>query len=329
MIFVYYILTAAAVVWFSIAASRYIDMIDRTTRLSGAFLGGVLLSAVTSLPELFTSISATVLIDNPSLCIGNILGSNLFNSGMLAVVILFFLCRFSATKLSCSHGYVVGFLLVMYCAVAANMQGWISADIILGNSEFPWLYVSVTSLLLIAFYVMSIRYLAADNVSAAADAPQSDDDNATDLSLRTIVVRFTLASLGIIAASIALTYITDDIAAAYNLGSGLAGALFLGVATSLPEVTSTISLFRMRNFDIAFGNIIGSNVFNFFVLAIADLLYAGCGVYDFSDDKVVNLTLFGIAASVATLVMLRCRAAWAKAVCAALTAACYIAFLAV
>ena len=97
MIFVYYILTAAAVVWFSIAASRYIDMIDRTTRLSGAFLGGVLLSAVTSLPELFTSISATVLIDNPSLCIGNILGSNLFNSGMLAVVILFFLCRFSAT----------------------------------------------------------------------------------------------------------------------------------------------------------------------------------------------------------------------------------------
>ena len=239
MIFVYYILTAAAVVWFSIAASRYIDMIDRTTRLSGAFLGGVLLSAVTSLPELFTSISATVLIDNPSLCIGNILGSNLFNSGMLAVVILFFLCRFSATKLSRSHGYVVGFLLLMYCAVAANMQGWISADIILGNSEFPWLYVSVTSLLLIAFYVMSIRYLAADNVSAAADAPQGDDDNATDLSLRTIVVRFTLASLGIIAASIALTYITDDIAAAYNLGSGLAGALFLGVATSLPEVTST------------------------------------------------------------------------------------------
>ena len=327
MIFVYYILTAAAVVWFSIAASRYIDMIDRTTRLSGAFLGGVLLSAVTSLPELFTSISATVLIDNPSLCIGNILGSNLFNSGMLAVVILFFLCRFSATKLSRSHGYVVGFLLLMYCAVAANMQGWISADIILGNSEFPWLYVSVTSLLLIAFYVMSIRYLAADN--GAADAPHSDDDNATDLSLRTIVVRFTLASLGIIAASIALTYITDDIAATYNLGSGLAGALFLGIATSLPEVTSTISLFRMRNFDIAFGNIIGSNVFNFFVLAIADLLYAGCGVYDFSDDKVVNLTLVGIAASVATLVMLRCRAAWAKAVCAALTVACYIAFLAV
>ena len=91
MLYLIYIVTVVAVVWFSILASRYIDMIDRSTRLSGAFLGGVLLSAITSLPELFTSISATVLIDNPSLCIGNILGSNLFNFGMLAMVILFFL----------------------------------------------------------------------------------------------------------------------------------------------------------------------------------------------------------------------------------------------
>ena len=98
MIYVFYLLTVATVVWFSVLASRYIDMIDRSTKLSGAFLGGVLLSAITSLPELFTSISATTLIDDASLCIGNILGSNLFNFGMLAVVILFFakgFCRYS------------------------------------------------------------------------------------------------------------------------------------------------------------------------------------------------------------------------------------------
>lgn len=328
MIFLYYILTVAAVVWFSIAASRYIDMIDRTTRLSGAFLGGVLLSAVTSLPELFTSISATVLLDSPSLCIGNILGSNLFNSGMLAVVILFFLRRFAAARLSRSHIYVVVFLLLMYCAVAANMRGWISTDIILGNSDFPWLYVSVTSLLVIAFYAMSIRYLAADN-GAVPSAEAHDDEHGADLPLRSIVLRFTLASLGIIAASIVLTYITDDIAATYNLGSGLAGALFLGIATSLPEVTSTISLFRMHSFDIAFGNIAGSNVFNFFILALADLIYAGSGVYDFSDGKVVNLTLFGVAATLATIVMLRCRTTWGKALCAIITIASYAAFLTV
>ena len=117
MLYITYLITAAAVVWFSILASRYIDMIDRSTRISGAFLGGVLLSAITSLPELFTSISATVLIDNPSLCIGNILGSNLFNFAMLAVVILSFLKGFSAAKLSRGHNYVMVFLMLMYLAL--------------------------------------------------------------------------------------------------------------------------------------------------------------------------------------------------------------------
>lgn len=72
--YILYILVAAAVVWLSVKASHYIDLIDQKSSLSGAFLGGVLLSAVTSLPELFTSISATVLLAKPSLCLGNISG---------------------------------------------------------------------------------------------------------------------------------------------------------------------------------------------------------------------------------------------------------------
>ena len=45
-----YVVVAALVVYLSIKASEYIDMLDKTTDLSGAFLGGALLSAVTSLP---------------------------------------------------------------------------------------------------------------------------------------------------------------------------------------------------------------------------------------------------------------------------------------
>ena len=84
LLLVKYAVVASLVVWLSIKASKYIDMLDKTTKLSGAFLGGVLLSAVTSLPELFTSISATVLLKKPSLCIGNILGSDIFNLAILA-----------------------------------------------------------------------------------------------------------------------------------------------------------------------------------------------------------------------------------------------------
>ena len=322
MLYLIYIVTVVAVVWFSILASRYIDMIDRSTRLSGAFLGGVLLSAITSLPELFTSISATVLIDNPSLCIGNILGSNLFNFGMLAVVILFFLRSFSRASLAVSHRYVMLFLMMMYLATALNWKVMGDDNIIFGG-ENPWFYVSITSVIVLVLYTLSVRFLAGDNGSSNEEA----DGEEVTLSLRAIVVRFVLASIGIIVASIILTYVTDDIATELNLGSGLAGALFLGVATSLPEVTSTISLFRMRNFDIAFGNIAGSNVFNFFVLAIADILYSGGSVYHFDDEKVIYLTVFGMASSALIYLMNRVRAAWMKALLAIGTVACYLAFL--
>ena len=297
-------------------------MIDRSTRLSGAFLGGVLLSAITSLPELFTSISATVLIDNPSHCIGNILGSNLFNFGMLAVVILFFLSSFSRASLAVSHRYVMLFLMMMYLATALNWKVMGDDNIIFGG-ENPWFYVSITSVIVLVLYTLSVRFLAGDNGSSNEEA----DGEEVTLSLRAIVVRFVLASIGIIVASIILTYVTDDIATELNLGSGLAGALFLGVATSLPEVTSTISLFRMRNFDIAFGNIAGSNVFNFFVLAIADILYSGGSVYHFDDEKVIYLTVFGMASSALIYLMIRVRSAWMKALLAIGTVACYLAFL--
>ncbi len=323
MIYILYVVVATAVVWFSILASRYIDMIDRTTKLSGAFLGGVLLSAITSLPELFTSISATMLIDSPSLCIGNILGSNLFNFGMLAVVILLYIKGFSASRLSRSHNMVMLFLFLMYFAIVMNWQYMSDDNIIFGNDDNAYFYVSITSLLLVAFYAFSVKYLASDN------GGDSDDEECDDVALshRAIVVRFVAASVGIIVASIILTYITDDIATRLNLGSGLAGALFLGVATSLPEVTSTISLFRMRNFDIAFGNIAGSNVFNFFVLAIADLLYAGGSVYHFGDEKVINLTVFGALSAALVYALLRFRSPWIKALMAFGAVACYIAFL--
>ena len=321
MLYILHLITVTAVVWFSILASRYIDMLDRSTRLSGAFLGGVLLSAITSLPELFTSISATILIDNPSLCIGNILGSNLFNFGMLAVVILCFIKGFSATRLSPSHRFVMMFLMLMYVAVVLNWQVMGESNIVFGENN-PWFFVSITSIIIVALYALSVRYLASDNGEC-----EDEECEEVKLSLRTIVVRFVLASVGIIVASIILTYITDDIATELNLGSGLAGALFLGVATSLPEVTSTISLFRMRNFDIAFGNIAGSNVFNYFVLTIADLLYSGGSVYHFGDEKVINLTIFGLLSSMLIYLLIRSHRIWVKVITGIATIACYFAFL--
>ena len=55
-----YLIIATVVVFASIKLSNYVDLLDKKTNLSGALLGGILLAAVTSLPELFTSISSTL-----------------------------------------------------------------------------------------------------------------------------------------------------------------------------------------------------------------------------------------------------------------------------
>ena len=49
MIYLAYLIVAAGVVWFSVKASDYVDLLDKKTSLSGAFIGGIMLSAVTSL----------------------------------------------------------------------------------------------------------------------------------------------------------------------------------------------------------------------------------------------------------------------------------------
>ena len=181
--------------------------------------------------------------------------------------------------------------------------------------------VNVVTLVILALYVGGVRYLANE------DGEECDDCEKSGLSIRQIVVRFVLTSIAIVALSITMTYITDDIASTYNIGVGLAGAIFLGVATSLPEVSSTIALFRMRNYNVAVGNIVGSNLFNFLVLCVADVLCFSQSIYDYSDNKVVGLLQSGLLATLFVIVMLCGRKSWIKVIAGLVVVALYMAFL--
>lgn len=313
LLIIEYLIVAALVVWLSIKASEYIDMLDRTTAMSGAFLGGVLLSAVTSLPELFTSISATVLLNKPSLCIGNILGSNLFNSAVLALLGIVAIRGFRRAAVAKGNIAVTVFVLMIYGALILN---WFNI------LDFEIATLNIVSFVIVVLYLFGVRFLAGDN-----GKKNEDSDRAVGLTTKQIAVRFAAVSVGIISLSILMTYITDDIAVEYNIGMGLAGAIFLGVATSLPEVSSTVALFRMKNYNVAVGNIIGSNLFNFVILCVADLLCIRGNVYDYSDPKVENLLVFGCVATLAMLPALRSKNTAVKVVCLAAAVACYAAFL--
>ena len=99
---------------------------------------------------------------------------------------------------------------------------------------------------------------------------------------------------------------TNKIAQATGVGSSFIGAIFLGIATSLPETTSLISLVKLRNYDMAVGNIVGSNLFNFGILALTDFLYFSGNIFDIADVSNAFLATIGtIQAMIVAFILLR------------------------
>lgn len=295
MIYLIYLALAIAVVLLSIKASVYVDLLDKNTKLSGAFIGGVLLSAVTSLPELLTSLSSTVWLKNPGLSLGNILGSNLFNMTIIAMLIILWTSNFKKSNISKSHSYTAWVTLAIYVAVALNMLNIVNFEVVT---------ISITSIIILVLYTLGVKTMSNDD-GGTADEFKDETAVTTSLSLKQIIIRFILVSIGLVISSILITYVTDIIAARLNLGASLAGALLLGIATSLPELTSCVSLVKIGNFNVSVGNIVGSNLFNFLIIFVSDVLFIGGTVYDFAESQTRNLVIFGIISTILMLTVLK------------------------
>ena len=284
-----YVVTAAIVVFVSLKLSDFLNIIDKKSNISGAFLGGVLLAAVTSLPELFSSLTATVFVKDNNYVLGNVLGSNLFNMMIFALIFFIFFKKMVEKKVS------KYFLVSMAFSGALYVLTTIAGLIFVPNG---WLfgYFNPVSILIIAVYVLSI-------IKTPKIEEAEEEEKESNMSLKTAVILFAIFAVVLVAASIFLTYLTDGISVKYNLGASFGGALFLGVATSLPELTSTINLARKRNFQAAYSDLIGSCIFNFLILTFSDVLSFSCrsNVY-FFDQSAFMMIIFGAVEFIALLI---------------------------
>ena len=95
--------------------------------------------------------------------------------------------------------------------------------------------------------------------------------------------------------SILLTLVVNLIAGKNpNVASSFIGAILLGITTSMPEVTTFIALVKMKSFDLALSDIIGSNLFNLLILAIGDIFLKNKEIYYFVDKESMFLLIFGL-----------------------------------
>ncbi len=256
-------LSAAAVVLAGMRLSRDGDTIAERTGLGGAWVGAVLVAGATSLPELATDIFA-VRMGERSLAVGDLFGSNMANMLILAVADL------SVRNVLVLSRVTVNQMLVGVLAIITTV---IAAVGIISPLNIGFLGAGWATLLLGMTYLLGMRLLHVnrgegtfENEEASAGHPEGGS------ALRNAVIGFALAAAVILFAAKYLASSTAQIASELGLASGFAGMVLLALTTSLPEVTVSIAAVRSGSYDLAVGNLLGSNAFNMAILLVLDFV---------------------------------------------------------
>ncbi|MDP3392658.1 sodium:calcium antiporter [Sediminibacterium sp.] len=261
-----FLVCAAIIIFSGTKLSYYGDKIAELTGLGKAWIGLILMASVTSLPELVTGISSVAIIKSPDLAAGDIFGSCMFNLLILSVLdARIKRPLFSMVKSSHILTVIFGIMLLTVAGIA----------IYLTNQIPSILWMSSFTFIIIAIYLVSVwgifKYEQADLIrTGEVNNTYTTFDKA---ALKSVIGNYALHALIVICAAIFLPYFGEHIASVSGLGNSFFATLFIAGATSLPELVVSIAALRMGSLDMAVGNLLGSNVFNIFILAIDDVFY--------------------------------------------------------
>jgi cation:H+ antiporter len=259
MAWLLFFLTAAVVVVAAIKLAQYGDVIAVRTRLSGFFIGTLLIAGSTSLPELLSAINA-VAQGTPNLAAGSMFGSTMFNMFVLAILDLINQQARILRRVAVTHALT---------ASLANLLIGLAVFFILADIQVQLGWVGLDSLMIVAVYIGGVRLIQG---KAGAAIPEVIDDT-TVPTLRRAITGFVIASGVLIFITPTLVRSAAQIASQTGLSAGFIGATLLAFVTSLPELVTTVAAVRLRAYDLAVGNLFGSNIFNMFALGLTDFFY--------------------------------------------------------
>ena len=239
----------AGLIW---SADRFVGgsaAIAKNFGLSPLVIGLTIVALGTSAPEMVVSINAS-LEGLGELAIGNALGSNLANIGMvLAITALI-------SPLPIQKHLLTREIPVMLLVTA--VAGWFLFDATLSAIEGG-------ILLGLLLPLMGLMILNQRNHPESAEDNMDIPDMTTVLALVWFIVGLTL----LIISSKALVWGAQVVALSFGVSPLIIGLTVIAIGTSLPELAATITSALKGHHDMALGNIIGSNIFN--ILAVMSL----------------------------------------------------------
>lgn len=235
------------------------------------------LSFGTSIAEIVTSIQSILVTENLQMTLGNIIGSNIFNTTIsYSIVLLFIKQKIQINK----NDQLFSVLSLIFFIVITQFSFFnnIIAFILIGT--------------LIFYYYQSLKN------DHKTEEPQVEKKN---IFLNSVL--FVISLLGITYGSKFFIQYSVDFARYMQISDYIIGATIVAIGTSFPELITTIIALWNKKPEIALGNIIGSNIFN-----ILGILGIGIPAYEWfanHNAAIININLLDIGMiTICTLVII-------------------------
>lgn len=292
---------ACLVWWAGSRISIFANTISERTGIGKAFIGALLLGAVTSLPEVATTVTASF-NNNISLAVNNIIGGVALQVAILAVADFFVKKKGVTTVLTepviLLQGALFSFMLC-YIIISALIRD----APFLGIGLWTWgiLIIGLVFFYLINKFQGTEIFLEVKNpeqqeiIQQEKKGKQKAENGNPSFSNTKLYVFTFLLAIGVLAGGYFCARSADLIAKQTGLGSSFMGIFFLALATSLPELSTSISAMRIKQYELAFSDIFGTNIFDIMLIFIADIIFTeGLIMNQIQNFSIIGATL-GIA----------------------------------
>ncbi len=263
--------TAAIVVGFILlvwGADRFVigaAALARNLGVAPLLIGLTIVGFGTSAPEILVSAMASYQ-GNPALAIGNALGSNIANIGLIlgaTALISPLLVKSDILRRE--------YPLLLIVSIGAFV---LLSDGSLGRIDGVILLLGLVTSLLLVIHIAKSR-VRKDPLEAEFDA-----EIPTDLSTFAAIAWFTLGLALLLISSRMLVWGAVEIAQTFGVSDLVIGLTIVAIGTSLPELAASIMSALKNEHDIAIGNIIGSNLYNLLAVLSVPGLFAPTQVAD-------------------------------------------------
>ncbi|MCO6173834.1 calcium/sodium antiporter [Flavobacterium sp. NRK F10] len=211
--------------------------------ISKIIIGLTVVSFATSAPEMIVSIEAA-LDGFPDIAVGNVVGSNIGNIGLVLGVVLLI----NAIQVETSF-YATDWPMKM-------LASFLLYIFLLGDGVLS----RVEGFIFIAILIAFIIYLIRKNKTIVSDSDElSSDENMSYLTIFGLLIA---GSVGLWAGSELLIKGAVNLAQSLGVSNRIIAVTVVSIGTSVPELASSVIAALKKENDISIGNIIGSNIFN-------------------------------------------------------------------